>query len=95
MESCSANLQQSEEILARVVYLVISTHTKDLFPIILGYHTEKRKLIKYVKFSCNLPFLIRLTNSAGNLNADPLHQITVLHRCINTSIPCKEFFLSP
>ena len=61
---------------------MISTHTEDLFPIIFAYHPEKCQLIKYVKFNGNLPFLLRLRNGAGDLNADPLHQISVLHRCI-------------
>ena len=62
--------------------LVCFTHTEDLFPIIFAYHTEKCQLIKYVKLNGNLPFLLRLRNGVGNLNADPLHQISVLNRCI-------------
>ena len=29
-----------------------------------------------------LTFLLRFRNGAGNLNADPLDQFSVLHRCI-------------
>ena len=70
--------KKSEEMLAWAVCLVFFTHTEDLFPIIFAYHTEKCQLIKYVKFNGNLPFLLRLRNGAGNLNADPLYQISVL-----------------
>ena len=82
MQCCSANLQKSEEMLARAVCLVILIHTEDLFPIIFTYQTEICQLIKCVKFNGNLPFLFRLKNCDGILNADPLHQIFVLHRCI-------------
>ena len=49
-----------------------------------GYVPRLRNNLLTCDQKCNdkLPLELRLKNCVGNLNVDPLHNITVLHRCI-------------